>query len=551
VGETKIFSMSPILERIVVKVCVLRLALLVLILVPVSLAWLELIQPVNYFVHSRQELLTTFLVFGFGLNVLFLVTWKYFTSLRFFFLLQLASDIFLASFLLLLTGGIKSGFGFLFLVIIFLYGRTLGQKVALYASLLIGLFFICLTLTQYVYPKFWGQDIYEPSELTYNLFLHFLAIILVNVLVRLGKDQEEDLILKLLQQEIALGHAESLKKQVFDWMLSGLLVLNEKGHISALNKKAQEFLGVKDVKLALKRPLKELSPELFLYWHENRDRRPKLRETQLKDGRILGIRVTSVPDENLYLVIFRDITEYRQLERRVQQMEKLASVGELAAGLVHEMKNPLAGIKTSLQLLVQKNLEKEYADRLTQVILRDIDRLDNLLKDFLVFARPRQGHQENVKLGEVVEECIHVLQNQYPHVSIEVNENLDQATWEWDRNQLHQVILNLLLNALQAVQDNPAPKVMIYWERKGNEERLVIKDNGPGINHDLKQKVFDPFFTTKKEGTGLGLAIAQRLAGLNGAFIELEAGESGGTKACLVRNFRSSLINHQALNQCR
>ncbi len=533
--EVKNFSVSFILERIVAKVCVLRLVVLGLILVPVSLAWLGLVQPVNYFAHSRQELLTIFFVLGFGLNVFFLVTWKYFTSLRLFFFLQLASDLFLASFLVLLTGGLKSSFGFLFLVIIFLYGRTLGQRVALYASLVIGLFFTCLSITQYVYPRFWGLEIFSSGELIYYLFLHFLAIVLVNVLVKLGKGQEEDLVLKLLEQEIVLGHAESLKKQVFDWMLSGLLVLNEKGHISAINKKAQEFIGVKDVKQVLKRSLRELSPELFLYWQENRDRIPKLREIQLNDGRILGIRVTFVPDENLYLLIFRDITEYRQMERRLQQMGKLASVGELAAGLAHEMKNPLAGIKTSLQLLLLENLEKEYADRLTQVILRDIDRLDNLLKDFLVFARPRHGHREGVKVKEVVEECVHVLQNQYSHVDILVDESLDQATWEWDRNQLHQVILNLLLNALQAVQNKAEPKVMIFWEQKGNEERLVIKDNGPGISPELKQKIFDPFFTTKKEGTGLGLAIAQRLAGLNGSFIDLESDETEGARVCLVR----------------
>ena len=216
-------------------------------------------------------------------------------------------------------------------------------------------------------------------------------------------------------------------------------------------------------------------------------------------------------------------------------MEKLASVGELAAGLAHEMKNPLTGIKTSLQLLLQKNLEREYADRLTQVILRDIDRLDNLLKDFLVFARPRQRNSERVKLKEVVEECVHMLQNQYSHVDILVDESLDQASWEWDRNQLHQVILNLLLNALQAVQNKADSKVMIFWEQKDNEERLVIKDNGPGISPDHKQKIFDPFFTTKKEGTGLGLAVAQRLAGLNGSFIDLESDETEGARVCLVR----------------
>ena len=324
--ESKKFSVSIILERIVVKLCVIRLVVLGLILVPLLLAWLELVQPVNYFVHSRQELLTAFFVLGFGLNVCFLVTWKYFTSLRLFFFLQLASDFFLTSFLVLLTGGLKSSFSFLFLVILFLYGRTLGQRVALHASFGIGLFFACLAIIQYVYPRFWGLEIFSSGELIYYLFLHFLAIILVNVLIKLGKGQEEDLILQLLEHEIVLGHAESLKKQVFDWMLSGLLVLNEKGHISAINKKAQEFIGTTDVKQVLKRSLRELSPELFSYWQENRDRTPRLREIRFNDGRILGIRVTSVPDENLYLLIFRDITEFRRMEKRLQQMEKLVSV---------------------------------------------------------------------------------------------------------------------------------------------------------------------------------------------------------------------------------
>jgi signal transduction histidine kinase len=215
-------------------------------------------------------------------------------------------------------------------------------------------------------------------------------------------------------------------------------------------------------------------------------------------------------------------------------MEKLATVGELAAGLAHEMKNPLAGIKTSLQLLLSDDLEKEFSDRLSRVILRDIDRLDFLLKDFLIFARPKAPEPSPLNLAKELEHVLMPLRLQYPYVTMGID--VREEPFYFDRNQLHQILINLVVNALQALENANDPKVTITDTIDQNIRTLVIADNGPGLIPEMIDKCFDPFVTSKAVGSGLGLAIARRLAAQNGTFIDLSNGTEGGTRAVLVQD---------------
>jgi signal transduction histidine kinase len=244
--------------------------------------------------------------------------------------------------------------------------------------------------------------------------------------------------------------------------------------------------------------------------------------------------MTRLPDNQGWMILFSDITEIQMLERQVKEMEKLATVGELAAGLAHEMKNPLAGIKTSLQLLLSDDLEKDYAERLSRVILRDIDRLDFLLKDFLVFARPHPPTPEPLNLAAEIEDVLLPLRLQHPHVSMRVEVSDDP--WMFDRDQFHQVLINLVVNALQAMEGSGDPEIVISDFRENGERFLSVSDNGPGLAREVSNRCFDPFVTTKPVGSGLGLAIARRLAGRNGTFIDLQNNLTRGARAILVQD---------------
>ncbi|MBU4525414.1 MAG: PAS domain-containing protein [Desulfomicrobium sp.] len=346
---------------------------------------------------------------------------------------------------------------------------------------------------------------------------------------------ENRLLYRIIEQEGALRRAEELKYRVFDWIDAGLLVLNHDGRITTVNQRTLDWLPGHDRNEMIGSGFDAYFPEFLPFWKERELaclRRNMVVSTQR--GLVFGFKMTELPENQGWMILFSDITEVQRLERQVKEMEKLASVGELAAGLAHEMKNPLAGIKTSLQLLLSDDLEKEYSERLSRVILRDIDRLDFLLKDFLIFARPKAPQPQALDLVKELDHVLMPLRLQYPEVMIHIE--VGPEPFYFDRNQLHQVLINLVVNAMQALENTQNPKISITDTIERNTRTLVISDNGPGLASEMEGKCFDPFVTSKAVGSGLGLAIARRLAVQNGTFIDLSSIPTGGTTAVMVQN---------------
>jgi len=525
-------ALRPHLQQMVVKVCLARLLFLVLLLLPLGLAWLNKEAHTGYFRFFLEPHYTVFLVVGFGMTAFFLLTWSLFNDILFFFRLQLGADMVLVAFLVIITGGISSNFFFLFLGVIFLYGRLLGLKTANIVTACIACFMLIISLWQHLYPQSWQTPPLNPTQLIYYLSLQALALGLILTLLKLGYGQEDQLLSRMALQEQEFRRSENLKFRVFDWMTSALLVVDQEGRISTINRKALEMSGLPDATQAIGASLSDVLPDLDSLWRQW-DKKDSFRtEVRQEDSdRILGATFSPIPEEQSYLILSSDITKIKELEQRVNQMEKLATLGELSAGLAHEIKNPLAGIKASLQLIIRDTLTKEQTERLHAVIQRDIKRLDRLISDFLVFARPSQANAEQVSLAEVVHSCLMNVQSQYDQVSFSIEPGLDSQEWYWDPEQLHQVLLNLILNAVQAVQEVSDPQVSIGLNADSNGEYLSIRDNGPGVDASRAKQIFDPFITTKRTGTGLGLSIAQRLAGENNSWITIRNRSPQGAEA--------------------
>ena len=521
------------LQQLVVRVCLYRLVFLILLLVPLNLVWIREMPARGYFDFFLVPEYTIFFIIGFGATIFFLLFWSRFSNILLFFRLQLFADLVLATYLVLLTGGVTSHLFFIYLGIVFLYGRILGIKAANRTAGLI----ICISVVLAVCSSMriipWWQPQLAASEVAYYFFLQLLALGLVLMLIKLGYGRENQLLLKIHYQEKALHRSETLKSRVFDWMDSALLVLDEHGRISTLNRKAIELAGNKHYHQVIGHPLRDAFPRLARIWAEWEKQQSFRMEIPQRDGSIFGATFSPVPEESGTLILFKDITRIKELEERIHQMEKLASIGELAAGLAHEIKNPLAGIKGSLQLINQDSVTEENRARLQQVVQRDIHRLDRLLKDFLVFARPSQANLQEVSLEECVHVCMSHLQNEHESIAFSVDESLQGRKWSWDQDQLKQVLLNLALNAAQAMEDVSEPSIRVGWAEDHKGEYIFIRDNGPGLDPDMRKSIFDPFVTTKKNGTGLGLSIAQRLAGQNNSWIELHNMEPSGVEARL------------------
>lgn len=525
-------SIKPHFQRMVVRICLVRLAFLFMLLLPLGLAWMARMEASTYLGFFLIPEYSAFLVAASSLTLFFLLSWRFFSNIILFFRLQLVADLILVAYLTMLTGGITSHFSFLFLGIIFLYGRYLGFSTSKQITAVIAVFFLATGGVHLLDTPFETVPSIPLNQFFFNFSLQILALALMLMLLRLGYGREDELLTEINRQQQDLLRSEALKYRVFDWMSSALVVLDKKGIITVINPVALELTGLTQTSQALGQKLQTLFPALGQLWADW-DKKHTLRtETPAdEEGLIFGATLTPLPEENGTLILFSDITRVKELERQVRQMEKLATIGELAAGLAHEIKNPLAGIKGSLQLLQQGTMTPEYTEKLHGVIQRDIQRLDRLLSDFLDFARPAESHPKQIRLDSAVRLVLETMKQEYPGVSFSIQDSLLGKSWSWDPDHLHQILLNLLINAAQAARHSEQAQVSVGWAENGSQGCIWIRDNGPGLQTEQETSLFDPFVTTKDKGTGLGLSIAQRLAGLNNAWIQLTNCEQSGAEA--------------------
>jgi len=229
-------------------------------------------------------------------------------------------------------------------------------------------------------------------------------------------------------------------------------------------------------------------------------------------------------------------TMAKQLKERhaeLVQAGKLASLGLLSAGFAHEVRNPLAGIKTSAQVL-ERRARNPSEKALARGISKEVDRLNQLVEDLLHFAQPRPSRRVPCDLAEIVERSLALLSHRIHQKGATVDNRVRRVMVQADPDQMIQVVINLLLNALQAVEPGTGRIRLETIEAQGKKPALKISDNGQGIPKELLGRIFDPFFSVAKEGTGLGLSIVQTLLRQNGARVEVESEEGKGTSFTLI-----------------
>ncbi|TGB67149.1 two-component system sensor histidine kinase AtoS [Escherichia sp. E4930] len=211
------------------------------------------------------------------------------------------------------------------------------------------------------------------------------------------------------------------------------------------------------------------------------------------------------------LVIFSDLTARKESQRRLAQTERLATLGELMAGVAHEVRNPLTAIRGYVQIIRQQTPQPEHQEYLS-IVLNEIDSINKVIQQLLDFSRPRKSQWQQVYLNALIEETLILAQTSGVQARIDFITELDPSLTAIvaDRELLKQVILNMLINAVQAITARGEIRIRT-WMYTANQQAITIEDNGCGIDLSLQRKIFDPFFTTKASGTGLGLALSQRI----------------------------------------
>ena len=204
--------------------------------------------------------------------------------------------------------------------------------------------------------------------------------------------------------------------------------------------------------------------------------------------------------------------ELLAMEDHVKRVEKMAAIGEMGAGLAHEIKNPLASLTGSIQVLKEDIPFNPDHEKLMQIILREADRLSSLVNNFLLFAKPPVGKVEAIELSKALKETVGLFENDRTFSGrITITREFSSVMWvEIDPVHLRQVLWNLLLNAVEAIKDKGHIDISMYPLKK-KHVGIKISDNGCGMSKEILKTIFDPFFTTKPNGTGLGLSIVHRI----------------------------------------
>jgi two-component system sensor histidine kinase PilS (NtrC family) len=459
----------------------------------------------------------------------------------FFSYFQISMDIMGESCLVFLTGGIASRFSFLFPLSIIsasiILNRRASYVFAVLASILYGLL---IDLQFYRVIPETTDYIYSNKEYFYTIFANISAFFLVAFLS--GYLAEKLLVTtrSLEEKNVILSDLRAFSRDIVESIPSGILTTDLNNRIISFNTAAQEITqyGLDDV---MNRTPTDIFPFLS-------DIRPTERVEgeifQNKEKIIIGIRFSvlknSAGEPTGMIGVFQDLTSLKAMEEDVKRKEKWASIGELSALIAHELRNPLAALKASVEMLYEKSTSTEHAEQLMKIAISEMDRLNRIVTDFLLYAKPVQQNRKPFDLHQSLSDIITLLQSsETSRKNVKIVSHLTGKLFiHGDSRQLQQVFWNLGLNAVHAVKGDGT--VTISTENRSDTVRIEFRDTGLGLKEEDLKKIFFPFYTTKEKGTGLGLSIAQRIIEEHRGRITVE---SNGTGSGSVFSVELPVIN--------
>ncbi|MEK6743885.1 MAG: ATP-binding protein [Nitrospirota bacterium] len=347
------------------------------------------------------------------------------------------------------------------------------------------------------------------------------------------KEKELERLRSLAEQRAE--NVESYTENILQCVTSGVITFDTNGLSTTMNRAAEEILGLERAK-ALGRTCGEIFGEgdtCRLVQDTLQKKIPSRRmETELvrqKDRIWLGFNTALLMDrqgKSLGVILsFSDLTEVKQLQEQMELRERLTALGEMSAGIAHELRNPMAVIAGYLNLLAKK--QDGAGQAVIKDVLEEIGGMNRIIGDLLTFARPTALNRTPVNMRELVESCVAtVLQAKGADARIATVLDLGEGTAPIDEVLMRQALGNLIQNAVEAMPDGGTLTVRSH---RDHDLIITVKDAGIGIPREQHRKIFLPFFTTKDKGVGMGLALTHKIITAHGGRIEVESGEGGGT----------------------
>jgi two-component system sensor histidine kinase PilS (NtrC family) len=471
-------------------------------------------------------------------------------ELRGFAWMEIGLDVALATGIIAASGGSRSVFTFLYVLTVLEGSFLLGLRGALVAASLASLLYVHIVLGRQLLSLL---GLAEPAETTAleALTVSINAAVLLTIAGLAGSLAERYYRAQrsLERQRREFSDLQAFRDLIFQSVGSGLIAVNPTGRVTAFNRAAESITGVPE-REALGQTWEALfgsgvdldevrlavaSPGAQSLRYEIRLRR--------RDGLEVPIGVSfwslrSGEGEVVGLIgVCQDLSSIKRMEQRVRQADRLATIGRLSANIAHEIRNPLASLAGAIEALARELPPDSGRDRLVEIVLRESDRLNHIIRDFLEYARPAPMTPHSIDLAELLEEVLLLVEHRsHPAELKVVREFADTLPARVDPQQLRQAIWNLCINAVQAMPEGGELRVggRLLPGRKPARMQLWVSDTGHGIAEGDLPQIFEPFFSTKAEGSGIGLALVYRVVQDHDGQIEVRSQPGVGTTLLLT-----------------
>ena len=445
------------------------------------------------------------------------------------------------------TGGARSIFTFLYVLSVtaacVMLSRTRGLAIAAVCSLL----YTGIVTVRTVLPLTVFFD--APQETTalelVTMFLNAATLLVVAIIAGGLGERYRATRQELETRQKDLRDLQAFKDLIFQSAGTGLIALDRDHRITAFNRAAEEITGVPVARAIGQSWPTLMGPTVPLASIEatidGNPRTPMRHETALRrpDGSTVPVRMTfsalrSGEGERLGLITAcEDLSAIRAMESRMRQADRLATVGRMAANIAHEIRNPLASLTGAIEVLTSPHTAEDARERLSQIVARESERLNHIIKNFLEYARPAPLSIATFDVAAAAEEVLLLLEHRASPGSLKVmREFAPSVLWPVDAQQFRQILWNLCLNAVEAMPEGGELRVAVTIF--GDTLEVTVGDTGEGIAAGDISHVFEPFFSTKSEGTGLGLALVHRIVQEHGGDIDVRSSPGLGTTFTLT-----------------
>src|SRR3989475_11116982 len=464
---------------------------------------------------------------------------------------QLIGDLGVVTGFVYLTGGAERPFSFLYLLTIIIGSILLVRRGGFLLAACSWLMYASMVLliqrrVLMPYPVGVEENEVATVRILYSLVAHLVSFFAVAYLASYLTENLRSTGRELEMRRDDLAQLRDYNDHIIESINSGLLTTDREGRITFANRAAAEITGREAPDLVRRSIIDVLGqgPDFLLKARAalGRERRYRV-ELDYEDTRArrlyLGFTVSTLRERSGYplgmIFIFQDLTEIRALEEEVALKKRMAALGEMAAGVAHELRNPLASISGSVQLLKRDLKPQTEAAGLMDDVSKEPMRLDQNIRDFLLFAKPGRFHPETADLVGVLRETLSLLENseeQRPHHRVATRFRPETIRFDFDVNRMKQVFWNLAKNALRAMPEGGTLTVSAFGPGDG-QVTVTFADTGIGMSEEDIATNFQPFHGSFASGTGLGLAIVYRIIEEHGGRIRVKSRRGAGTEVTM------------------